>query len=44
MVAEPIEGLEEILLGDSKPKRMTRINTLTNSPICQALTTFLKEN
>ena len=44
MVAVPIEGLEEILLDNSKPDRTTRIGTLANSIVCQALTTFLKEN
>ena len=29
MVAEPIKGLEEILLDNSRPERMTRIGTLT---------------
>ena len=43
-MAEPIERLEEILLNNSKPDRTTRIGTLANSIICQALTTFLKEN
>ena len=33
MVAEPIEGLEEILLDDSKPKRMTKIDALDSTPI-----------
>ena len=28
-VAEPIEGLEEILLDNSKPKQMTRIGIVT---------------
>ena len=28
-VAEPIEGLEEILLDNSRPKQMTRIGTVT---------------
>ena len=43
-VVEPVEGLEKILLDNSRPKRMTRIGTLASSPIHQALTTFLKEN
>ena len=30
MVAEPVEGLEEILLDNFKPEQMTRISTLTN--------------
>ena len=43
-MAEPVERLEEILLDNSKPDRTTRIGTLANSIVCQALTTFLKEN
>ena len=30
-VAELVEGLEEILLDNSRPKRMTRIGTFANS-------------
>ena len=30
-VAEPVEGLEEILLDNSKPERMTRIGTHASS-------------
>ena len=41
---ELIEELEKILLDDSKPNRTTRIGTLANPTICQALTTFLKDN
>ena len=33
-VVEPIEGLEEILLDNSRPKQMTRIDTLASLPIC----------
>ena len=43
-VADPIEGLEVILLDDSKPERTTRIDTLASPPVRQALTTFLREN
>ena len=32
-VAEPVEGLEEILLDNSRPKRTTRIGTLANLPV-----------
>ena len=39
-VVEPVEGLEEVLLDDSRPDCTTRIGTLTSSPIRQALTTF----
>ena len=44
IVIEPIERLKEIPLDDSKPNRMTRIGTLASPTVCQALTTFLKDN
>ena len=44
MVAEPVEGLEKILLYNSSPERMTRIGTLASPPVYQTLMTFLKEN
>ena len=44
MVAEPVEGLEEILLDNSRLEQTTRIGTLANPPAHQALTTFLREN
>ena len=43
MVAESVEGLEEVLLDDSRLERTIRIGTLASPPVCQALTTFLKE-
>ena len=43
-MAEPVEGLEEIPLNNSKPDRMTRIDSLASPLICQALMTVLKEN
>ena len=43
-VAKPIERLEEILLDNSRPDRTTRIDTLANPMVHQALTTFPKEN
>ena len=43
-VAEPVQGLEEVLLNDSKLDYTTRIGTLASPPIRQALTTFLREN
>ena len=43
-VADPIEGLEEILLDNFRPERMTRIGTLASSPVRQALTSFPREN
>ena len=44
MVAKPVEGLEEVLLNDSKPERITKIGTLPSLAVRQALTTFLREN
>ena len=44
MVVKPIEGLKEILIHDSRPKRMTRIGTLASPPVRQALTTFMRKN
>ena len=43
MVAEPVEGLEEVLLDDFRSER-TRIGTLATQPVRQALITFLREN
>ena len=43
MVAEPVEGLEEVLLDDFRSER-TRIGTLASQPVRQALITFLREN
>ena len=42
--AKPVEELEEILLDNSKPKRTTRIDTLTNLSVRQVLTAFQQEN
>jgi len=33
MVTELMEGLEEVLFDDSRPKRMTRIGTFTSPPV-----------
>ena len=44
IVAEPIEGLEEVLLDDSRLERTSRIGTLASPPIHQVLTAFLREN
>ena len=44
MATEPIEKLEEVLLDDSKLDRTTKIGTLANPMVCQALTTFLRNN
>ena len=40
--AEPVEGLEKVLLNDSRRERMTKIGTLASPPVCQAFTTFLR--
>ena len=39
-----IEGLEEVLLDDSRPKQTMRIGTLASQPVRQALITFLRGN
>jgi len=43
-LAEPVEGLEEILLDNSRPEQTTRISTFANPLVHQALTAFLREN
>ena len=43
-VTEPIEELEEIILDESRPERMTRMGTLASSLIRQDLTGFLRMN
>ena len=43
-MVEPVEGLEEVLLDDSRPERMTRIGIFTSPLVRQVLTTFLREN
>ena len=42
-MAKPIEGLEEILLDNSRPDQTTKTNTLASPLVRQALMTFLKE-
>ena len=44
MVAEPVEGLEEVLFDDARLERTMRIGTLASQPMRQALTMFLREN
>ena len=44
IVNEPVEKLDEILLNDSKPDRMTKIGTLASPATRQAITAFLKDN
>ena len=43
-MAKPMEGLEEIILDDSRPNRTTKISILASTPVRQKLTTFLKKN
>ena len=43
-IAEPIEELEEVILDELRPGRITRMGTLASQPIRQALTVFLKMN
>ena len=43
IVAELVERLEEVLLDESKPNRTTKIGTLANLMVRQAITTFLKD-
>ena len=42
--AEPVEELEEIILNESRPERITRMGTLASSLIRQDLTGFLRMN
>ena len=44
MVTEPIKKLKEIFLDDSNLDRTTKIGTLANPAVRQALTTFLRNN
>ena len=44
IVAELVEGLEEIFFDDYKLERTTKIGTLASPPVHQALMTFLREN
>jgi len=44
IIAELVEGLEEVLLDDSRSERTMRIGTLASPLVCQALMTFLREN
>ena len=41
-LAEPVEELEEATLDELKPKRTTRMGTLSSQMVRQTLTTFLK--
>ena len=43
-MAEPVKGLEEILLDNFKLDRTTKIGILASPMVRQALKTFLKEN
>ena len=44
MVTEPVEKLEEVFFYDSKLDWTTKIGTLANPAVRQALTTFLRSN
>ena len=44
MVTKPVEKLEEILLGNFDPDRITKIGTLANPAVSQELITFLRSN
>ena len=39
-----MEELEEVTFDDSRPKWTTIMGTLASQPVCQAITTFLREN
>ena len=43
-LAEPFEKLEEVRLDDTRPERTTKIVTLASWPVCQTITTFLRDN
>ena len=43
-MAEPVEELEEVILDESRPGRMTRMGTLASPTICQDLVGFLRMN
>ena len=43
-LAELVEELEEIILDELKPERMTRMGMLASQPIHRALASFLKMN
>ena len=43
-MAEPVEELEVVTLDESRPEQTTRMGTLANQPIHQALALFLKMN
>ena len=43
-LAKPVEELEEVILDDTQLERTTRIGILASWPVCQTLTTFLRDN
>ena len=43
-IAEPVEELEEVILDESKPGRMTRMGTLASPTVRQDLANFLRMN
>ena len=44
VLAKPVEKLEEVRLDDTRPEQTTKIGTLASWPVCQTITTFLKDN
>ena len=43
-IAEPVEELEEVMLDESRPGRMTRVGTLASPMVRQDLASFLRMN
>ena len=43
-IAEPVEELEEVVLDESRPARMTRMGTLASPMVRQDLASFLRMN
>ena len=43
-IAEPVEELEEVMLDESRPGRMTRMGTLASPVVRQNLASFLRMN
>ena len=43
-ITEPVEELEEVMLDESRPGRMTRMGTLASPTIRQDLANFLRMN
>ena len=43
-IAEPVEELEEVMLDESRPGRITRMGTLASPTVRQDLANFLRKN